>query len=83
MTKSPSKYAQLDEKILEKIRLKPLGFTALQSPDLMSAAREFATAMRPDWRVLDTRLQALRSAGKIHHKAGAWHITEPEQAGRA
>jgi hypothetical protein len=80
MTKPPSKYTLLDEQILAKTRLKPIGFTAMQSRHLMSSASRFATATRPDWRVVDVRLQALRTAGKIHHQAGAWHITEPAQA---
>ena len=59
------KYAALDAAILSAIGAGPQTFAALMASSVGDEAREHETCERPDFRVLDARLQALRNGGKI------------------
>lgn len=66
-------YTELDAALLARIRQKPATFTELQSREIQAIADAFAADHpsrgtrneKPAWRYIDTRLQALRKAGKI------------------
>lgn len=59
-------YTALDAAILARITQKPVNFTQLQSGAVQKAADAFVTGgYKPAWRFIDSRLQALRKAGKI------------------
>ena len=74
-------YTELDAAILSRIAQQPANFTQLQSGAVQKAADAFVTGSRkPAWRFIDSRLQALRKAGKIVYsgKTG-WSIADAEQ----
>ena len=62
---SNDKYAALDAEILSAIGAGPQTFAGLLASSVGDEAREHETCKRPDFRVLDARLQALRKGGKI------------------
>lgn len=59
------KYAALDAAILSAISAAPQTFAGLLASSVGDEARKHGTCKRPEFRVLDARLQALRKAGKI------------------
>lgn len=59
------KYEKLDAEIFSAVSSGASRFADVCTPRVSSDAAEFVTAGRPCWRVVDSRLQALRRAGKI------------------
>ena len=59
------KYAALDAAILSAIGAGPQTFSGMLNGSAGDEARKHGTRKRPDSRVLDARLQALRKSGKI------------------
>ena len=73
-------YTELDAAILSRIAQKPVNFTQLQSGAVQKAADALVTgSYKPAWRFIDSRLQALRKAGKIVYsgKTG-WSIANEQ-----
>ena len=73
-------YTALDAAILARVAHKPANFTELQSGTVQKAAEVLVTgSYKPAWRFIDSRLQALRKAGKIVYsgKTG-WSIANEQ-----
>ena len=73
-------YTELDAAILSRIAQKPVSFMQLQSGAVQKAADALVTgSYKPAWRFIDSRLQALRKAGKIVYsgKTG-WSIANEQ-----
>lgn len=63
-------YSKLDSAILARIAMGPTNFTKLQSGDVRDISEALAKSdknWKPAFRFVDSRLQALRKAGKIKH----------------
>lgn len=77
---SKTDYSALDAAILAHVSQKPANFTELQSGAVQKAADALVTgSYKPAWRFIDSRLQALRKAGKIVYsgKTG-WSIANEQ-----
>lgn len=68
-----SKYANLDDKIVSRIRESPCAFNNLAgAPDVLGETNSFCDNQVERERLIDRRLQALRKAGRIEHRDGYW-----------
>lgn len=78
-------YTALDAAIIESLRQSPKHFTLLHSGTVQAEADAFAEivnsgksgySIKPAFRFVDTRLQALRKAGKIlHNTKTGWQLS--------
>lgn len=89
--KSKYDYTALDAAILAAMGANPVLFTAMLAPGKVRSAAEALeneargrTASKgdekPAWRFIDTRLQALRKAGRIRYqrKPEGWVLVKPK-----
>lgn len=63
-------YSKLDAAILDRIAMGPMNFTKLQGGDVRDISEVLAKSdknRKPSFRFVDSRLQALRKAGKIKY----------------
>ena len=63
-------YSKLDAAILARIAMGPTNFTKLQGGDVRDISEALAKSdksWKPPFRFVDSRLQALRKAGKIKY----------------
>lgn len=76
-------YAKLDALILERIA-RPNGATLTElqaSETICTEAERIADATgRPDWRIIDGRLQDMRKQGLIRFWRPVWKLTERVRA---
>lgn len=74
MTKT--NYSKLDAAILEQIAARPTTFTEFCGGHVRAAADALVLdrTKKPAWRFIDSRLQALRKAGRIKYARGAWSL---------
>lgn len=87
-------YTKLDAAILARIAEGCVSFTQLQAGEVIKLANAHSEAddepctsklrLKPSWRFIDARLQALRKAGLITYqrKPEGWVLTNPINAGR-
>ena len=75
-----SKYAELDAAIIERLKRGPTPFwsIAVGKAGLIADDIQRRTNFASDgWRIIDTRLQALRKAGKIRaDRRNGWTLVE-------
>ncbi|BCP56273.1 hypothetical protein K32_48900 [Kaistia sp. 32K] len=69
-------YSEFDAKLLNLIMLGKNRMMLLdQDRSLIEAARPFCRPGQPEFRVIDSRLQAMRKDGKIKHNGREWTLT--------
>ena len=71
-------YTQLDAAILARIHVLAAAnvavFYRIDSGEVRRAAEVFATPQKDAWRFVDSRLQALRKAGRIGFSGAGWYL---------
>lgn len=68
-------YSELDAAILARLTKGPANFTELQSGDVRDISEALSKSdknWKPPFRFVDSRLQALRKAGRIKYDSKQW-----------